>query len=96
MINLNQKLSKDPSIVSREIAGEVILVPIRQNVGDLGRIYTLNETAAFVWLSIDGSVTLAEIRDQIISKYDIAEGEAEEDILELVNQLTEIGAVRIA
>ncbi len=43
----------DPSIVSRSIAGEVILVPIKKNVGDLESIYTLNDTGARIWELID-------------------------------------------
>ena len=46
MIHLDYCYQKDPDMVSREIAGEVILVPIRRNVGDLESVYTLNETAA--------------------------------------------------
>ena len=43
------RYQKDASIVSREIAGEVILVPIRQNMGDMESIFTLNETASRIW-----------------------------------------------
>ena len=59
MPNLTDTYQQDPSIVSREIAGEVILVPIRNNVGDLESIYTLNETAARIWALLDGDHTLA-------------------------------------
>ena len=50
----DQVYRKDPSIVARQIAGEMILVPIRQNVGDLESIYLLNETALFAWQLLDG------------------------------------------
>ena len=49
MHDLMKSFVKDPNIVSRKIAGEVILVPIRKNVGDLESIYTLNEVAARIW-----------------------------------------------
>ena len=45
---------KNPNIVSRMIADECILVPIRHDVENLGSIYTLNEVGAFIWNSIDG------------------------------------------
>ena len=51
---LNTVYKKSDSIVSRRIADEFILVSIRQNVGDLESIYTLNETAARIWELIDG------------------------------------------
>ena len=46
---LERCFKKDPNMVSRKIADEVILVPIRQNVGDLESIYTLNEVATRIW-----------------------------------------------
>ena len=93
MISLDQVYKKDPSMVSREITGEAILVPIRQNVGDLESIYTLNETAARAWELIDGQNTLSDIRDVILVEFEVDEVEAEEDLLELMSDLESIDAI---
>ena len=93
MPTLEQVYQKDPSIVYREIAGEAILVPIRQNVGDLESIYTLNETAAFAWELMDGEIALNEIATAIVTEYEVEEEEAQQDLLELVAQLVEVGAL---
>jgi len=92
--NLQQIYRKDPNIVSREIVGETILVPIRQNVGDMESIYTLNETAALAWSLLDGDLTLEQIKDLIVEEYDIDDQDAANDLLELIAQLDEIGAVK--
>ncbi|MFC2053427.1 PqqD family protein [Chloroflexota bacterium] len=84
---------KDASIVSREIEGEVILVPIRQNVGDLESIYTLNETAARAWVLFDGERTLEQIKDEIVAEFDVGNEQARLDLIELVYQLVEAGAI---
>ena len=68
-------------------------MPIRQNVGDLESIFTLNDSAARVWDLIDGERTLAEIRDQIVIEFDVDAAQAERDINELVAQLQEFQAV---
>jgi len=94
MPQLEVRYRKDPLIVSREIAGETILVPIRQNVGDLESIYTLNETGALAWELMDGDHTLSEIRAQLVDEYLVDDEEAEEDLLDLIAQLEEIGVVR--
>jgi len=94
MKQLDYCYQKDPNMVSREIAGEVILVPIRRNMGDLESIYTLNETAAAAWTLIDGSSTLQKIRNQIVDEYDVEVEQAQLDLLELVAQLEEIGAIQ--
>ena len=85
----------DPNIVDRNIAGEVILVPIRNNVGDLESIYTLNETAARMWELLDGERTLAEVRDVIVAEFEVEAAGAEADLLELVEQLVEAEAIRL-
>ena len=93
MKQLDYCYQKDPDMVSREIAGEVILVPIRRNVGDLESVYTLNETAARAWTLFDGSHTVNQIQDKIVSEYEVNADEAERDLIELIQQLEEIGAI---
>ena len=96
MSPLHQRFRQDPSIVSRDIAGEMILVPIRQSVGNLESVYTLNETASFVWERLDGQRTLAEIKQELLERFEVGEEEAEQDLLELVAQLESVGAVEAA
>ena len=95
-ISLDAVFCHDPNIVDRNIAGEVILVPIRNNVGDLESIYTLNETAARIWELLDGARTLGEVRDAMVAEYDVTASQAESDLLEVVAQLVEAEAIREA
>ena len=90
---LDERYRKDPSLVARNIAGEVILVPIRQNAGDLESVYTLNETASFVWERLDGQRTLGEIKRELLDAFEVDEPDAERDLIELLEQLTGIGVV---
>ncbi len=89
----DQIYRKDPSIVARQIAGEMILVPIRQNVGDLESIYLLNETAMFAWQLFDGTHTLGDIREQISQEFEVDGEQAGEDLVELVAHLEKVGAL---
>ena len=88
------RYQKDPAMVGREIVGEMILVPVRQNAGNLESIYTLNETAAFAWNLMDGKRTLAEIGAQIAAEFEVAPEQAQADLNELVAQLLEISAIQ--
>ncbi len=96
MDELTKSFVKDPNIVSRKIAGEVILVPIRKNVGDLESIYTLNEVAARIWELIDGKKKVKDIKKAIVEEYQIGEEEAEKDLLELLSQLRELKAITVS
>ncbi len=84
----------DPDIVAREIAGEMLLVPVRRSVADLQSVYVLNETALIAWQHFDGLHTLAEIRDQITQGYKVSAEQAGQDLLELVTRLEKARAIQ--
>lgn len=89
-----KRYAKDKSIVFREIAGEFLLVPIRNKTSDIDGFYTLNEVAADIWRLIDGRNSVQDILDSICAQYEVSVEQAELDILELLTQLEEIGAIR--
>jgi hypothetical protein len=90
---LDKIYKKSDSVVSRKIADEFILVPIRQDAGDLGNIYTLNEVGARIWELIDGKVKVKEIKDRIVEEYEVSPEEAEKDIVEHLQRLEKIKAI---
>ena len=93
-MNLFDKVYKQSdSIVSRKIADEFLLVPIKQNVGDLESIYTLNEVATRVWELIDGKKKVKEIKDKIVEEFEVTPQEAEKDLASLVKQLLAVEAI---
>lgn len=93
MQDLEKVYKKSDSMVSRKIGNEFILVPIRQNAGDLDSIYTLNETAAYVWGLIDGRTNVAEIKEKIIERFEVNAEDAERDLTEHLKQLTTLKAI---
>ena len=90
---LDRVYSKSESVVFRKIGDECILVPIRQGVGDLNSIYTLNETAARIWELIDGSRSVKGIREALLEEFEISPEEAEKDLIEHLQQLESINLV---
>lgn len=44
-----QVFIRSDSVVSRVIAGETLIIPVRKGVGDLASIYSLNEVGSCVW-----------------------------------------------
>ncbi|MBN2549125.1 MAG: PqqD family protein [Anaerolineales bacterium] len=92
-VNLEQRYQKSPSIVSRKVAGEMILVPIRSNVGDLESIYTLNDTGASAWELFDGQRSLGQVCEAIAAEYEVELEQAQRDLLELAEQLVSVQAL---
>ncbi|NIO49840.1 MAG: PqqD family peptide modification chaperone [Candidatus Aminicenantes bacterium] len=90
---LDKVYKKSDSIVFRKIADEFILVPIRQNVGDLESICTLNEVAASIWELINGKMKVREIKDKIVEEFEVTPEQAEKDLIEYMQQLEGIEAI---
>lgn len=89
----DQVFRKNENFVFRQIDDETILVPIKNNVGDMGSIYNLNEVGAYVWENLDGKKTLSDIKNRITGEFEISPKVAEEDLIEFVDQLEEIEAI---
>lgn len=93
MEGLKKKYRKNKDFVFRKIQDETILVPIKDNVGDMGSIYNLNEVGAFIWEHLDGEKTLLDIKNMVVKEFDVSSEEAEEDLVAFVSQLKEIDAI---
>lgn len=91
---LARRFARDPSIVARRIADELILVPIRQKAGDVESIYTLNEVARRIWELVDGQKQAWQIRDVLVEEFEVGPEEAEGDLVNFLQQLEQVGAVR--
>lgn len=91
---LDSRFAKDSSIVSRKIAGEFILVPIRRKAADLESIFTLDEVGARIWELVDGEKRVAEIRDTLVEEFEVSHEEAEKDLVGFLQQLEEAGCVK--
>lgn len=96
MIIKEKCYQKSPDIVFRKIADEVILVPIRNNIGDLESIYTLNEVAARIWELIDGKRQVSQMRDIILDEFDINHQDADNDLREILQNLEKAKAIKEA
>ena len=90
---LDRYYTKNPSIVSRKIADEVILVPIRQKTADLKSIYSLNEVGARIWNLIDGQRRPRQIKAIILQEFQANETQIEHDLIGFLEQLEQIGAI---
>lgn len=85
---------KGDDLMTRVIAGETLIVPVRSRVGDLDSIYTLNEVASRVWRLIGEGATPRRIIEVISEEYEVASDVAEQDVRELLASMEEAGLIR--
>ena len=81
------------NLVTREIVGETIIVPISGQLADLQHVYSLNTTGGFIWGQLDGSASLEAIHKAVTVNFKIAKKEAWADLAELVADLAESGLI---
>jgi hypothetical protein len=83
-------------VVMRRVGREALLVPVRNRVGDLDSIYTLNETAIVVWQTLDGQTPFDAIVDRLCREFDVDRDRAAADAGEIIQNLIDAGLLERA
>ena len=74
------------NVVSREIDGEIIIVPLTAGIGDAeDDLFSLNDTGKAVWKYLDGTKSVREIIDLLEDQFD--GGSIEDDVNGFLNEL---------
>lgn len=84
---------RQADIVAREVAGEMILVPIKGHLANLQRIFTLNPVGEFLWSQLDGRSTVREITRRLVREFEVTAEQAEADTLQFISELEVAGLV---
>jgi len=91
---LDKCFVKEKDLVTRDVAGEEIIVPIKGHVGDLEGVFTLNEVGSMIWRLIDGQTTGLQLMEAVINEYDVESSEAEKDVVDFLRSLEDAGLIR--
>ena len=87
-ITLESICKPSEDIVSREIEGELIIVPITSGIGDMeDELYTLNETGRPIWDRLDGKTSLGDIAKALTEEYDAPPGDIGLDVQGIAAEL---------
>lgn len=84
---------KKGEFVTRSIAGETLVVPVRGQVGDLNAIYNLNEVGAFIWERIDGRNSVTQVAEAVLEEFKVALEQAEKETSEFIAALEAAGMI---
>jgi len=80
-----------PAIVSRRIAGEHLLVPVRHGTAEMDFIYTVNATGSLVCDLLDGARSAEELAASVGAAYGISAERAREDVNDFLEALRAAG-----
>lgn len=77
-------------LIKREIAGDVILVPVGKSVYDANGLFVMNELAAFIWDILPNVDTEAEVCKAVLEAYDVSEEIAARDVADFLGRLKQM------
>jgi hypothetical protein len=92
----SERLVRTGAVVTRFVAGETLIVPVRGKVGDLGSIYKFNGTGTLIWKLLEGSQSLPELCSAVARHYGIEIAQVEIDVTHFVAELKSVGLVELA
>ena len=87
------KYVRSTEVVSRLIADETLVVPIRGGVGDLDSIYSFNPVGSDIWELLEKEVSVEEMCAWVTKHYEVTEDQALGDIREFLRELVGSGLV---
>jgi hypothetical protein len=90
------RLRRSGNVVSRVVADEAIVVPIRRGVADLNSIYTFNESGTLLWSLIEKGLEPAQLVDHLQTNYGLSREQATADAEAFLKELSTEGLVEPA
>lgn len=88
--------TKASDLVTRSIANETIIVPVRTHVVDLESIYSTDEVGSLIWKLIDGQTAVERIVAAVCELYDVTDEQVTKDVDEFLEALQAAGLIRPA
>jgi len=89
------KYVRNSRVVSREVAGETLVVPIRGGVGDLDSIFSFNPLGSELWTLLQDGASIEEMTAWVVDQYDVTSDQATADIEAFVAELSRSGLIHL-
>ncbi len=90
---LEKQYRRNEQFISRQIADEFLLVPISNQLSGDSWLFVLNEVGARIWELMDDGRSVQQIEELQLEEFDTSQEQLEKDLLRLLDQLQEIGAI---
>jgi len=95
-ISDTQIFVRSRAVVSRVVAGETLIVPVRGKVGDLASIYSFNETGSLIWKLLDSPRAVGELVSGVAEEYLVDTEQVRQDVVRFLSEMRGVGLVEIS
>jgi hypothetical protein len=86
---------RSDNVVSRVIAGETLIVPVRRGVADLASLFSFNQVGSTIWEAIEKPRTVDELVAVVADTYEVTPEKAREDLEVFLNEAQAAGVVQM-
>lgn len=76
-------------MILREVAGEIIAIPVGKTALNFNGMICLNEVSAEIWKGLQEEKSKEEILNSILQEFDVSMEEASTDLEDFLHQLKE-------
>ena len=89
-----QHVDDHRSFVTRQIAGDTLIVPVTGHVMDLESIYVLNPVGSRIWELLGSPTTADRIAEVVASEFAVSPQHAADDVVEFLDSLVARGLIQ--
>ena len=86
---------RSDNVVSRVIAGETLIVPVRRGVADLASLFSFNQVGSTIWEALEKPRTVEELVTVLADTYEVTPEKAHEDLEVFLNEAQAAGVVQM-
>jgi hypothetical protein len=86
-MELKELFTLKSDYISRVVNDELVLVPLTGNIARMNEMFTLNDSARFIWENVQENMDMDGMIALMIAEYDIDSDLAERDILGFLEKI---------
>lgn len=91
-----ETLVRSQAVVARVVAGETLIIPVRDRVGDLASIYSLNSTGSLIWKLLGSPRTVTQLAMAFAQEYEVEPEMVRQDVADFLNEMMAVGMVELS
>jgi hypothetical protein len=89
-MNLNQKITLSPDVISQEVSGETVLLDLESE-----NYFGLDEVGTRIWQLIKEKEDLQAIYNTLLDEYEVEESRLQADLEALLGEISKLGLVSL-
>ena len=88
-LTLDCVICKSSDVIQAKLDDEIVLMSPER-----GKYYGLDSVGTVIWSRLEEPITIADLIDRLLEKYDVDSAECEIDTLEFLNSIKSEGLIR--